>query len=46
MNILEANEYTPEVLEDTYTNMELALPCNSEGPEFTKVTKGLIDADG
>ena len=24
--------------------MELALPCNSEGPEFSKVTKGLIYA--
>lgn len=26
--------------------MELALPCDSEGPEFVKVTKRLRDADG
>ena len=45
-NIKEADEYTPEVLEDTYLNMELALPRDSEGPEFAKVTKRLRDANG
>jgi len=45
-HIKEADDYTPEVLEDTYLNMELALPRNSEGPEFAKVTKRLRDADG
>ena len=25
-NVPEANDYTPEILEDTYFNMELAMP--------------------
>ena len=36
----------PEVLEDTYLNLELALPRYGEGPEFAKVTKRLRDANG
>ena len=42
----EADDYTPEVLEDTYLNMEIALPRDGEGPEFARVTKRLRDADG
>jgi hypothetical protein len=38
-SIPEADDFTPEVLEDTYLNMEIALPCDGEGPEFAKVTK-------
>ena len=45
-DIPESDEYTPEVLEDTYLNVELALPRDSEGPEFAKVTKRLRDANG
>ena len=45
-DIPEADDHTPEVLEDTYLNMELAIPRDSEGPEFARVTKRLRDADG
>ena len=40
-NICKADDYTPKVLEDTYLNMEIALPCNDEGSKFVKVTKRL-----
>ena len=46
MSIPEADAFTPEVLEDTYVNMELALPPCSEGPEFAKVVKRLRDNNG
>ena len=39
--IPEADEPTPEVMDDTYLNMELALPRDDEGPEFARVTKSL-----
>ena len=42
----EADTHTPEVLEDTYINMELAMPRDSDGPEFARVTKRLRDTDG
>ena len=45
-DIPEADDYTPEVLEDTYVNMEVVLPRDSEGPQFAKVTKRLRDANG
>ena len=44
--IPEADENTPEVLEDTYLNMEIAVPRDSDGPEFAKVTKRLRDSNG
>ena len=44
-NILEANEYTPEVLEDTYLNMEMTLPKDDESAQFSKVTKRLHDVN-
>ena len=45
-NIPEADDYTPEVMDDTYLNMELALPRDSDGPEYARVTKRLRDANG
>ena len=44
--IKEADDFTPDVLQDTYLNMELALPRDGEGPEFARVTKRLQDKDG
>jgi len=47
-DIKEADEdFTPEVFDDTYLNMELALP-NGDGtePAFARVTKQLRDANG
>ena len=42
----EADDFTPEVLQDTYLGMDLALPRDGEGPEFAKVTKRLRDKEG
>ena len=39
-------DFTPEILDDTYLNMEVALPQDGEGPEFACVTKRLRDANG
>ncbi len=45
--ILEAyKDFTPDVFDDTYLNMELAIPRDSDGPEFARVTKRLKDKDG
>ena len=41
------NEFTPEVFDDTYLNMELALPGGDGAqPAFARVTKQLRDANG
>ena len=45
-DIPKADDSTSEVLDDTYLNMEIPLPRDSEGPEFTKVTKRLRNANG
>jgi hypothetical protein len=45
-SVQEADNFTPDVLDDTYLGMELALPRDGEGPEFAKVTKRLRDKDG
>jgi hypothetical protein len=46
-NVPEADDsFTPDVFGDTYLNMELAIPRDSDGPEFAKVTKRLRDKDG
>ena len=46
-DIHEAEDvFTPEIIVDTYMNMEVSLPRDSEGPEFTRVTKRLKDANG
>ena len=42
----EADSYTPEVGDDTYMHMELALPRDGDGPEFARVTKRLRDDNG
>ena len=39
VKIQEADDYTPEVLEDTYLNMELALSRDDDGPKYAKVCK-------
>ena len=38
-DIPEADDYTPEVLEDTYVNMELAMDRGGDAPEFARVRK-------
>ena len=40
-DIAEADDFTPEVLVDTYVNMKLALTQDSEGIPYVKVTKAL-----
>ena len=46
-NIKEADaKFTPEVFDDTYLNMELALPRDGGDTTFTCVTKCLKDANG
>jgi hypothetical protein len=39
-------EFTPDVYDDTYSNMELALPRSGGEVEFGKVTKRLRDKNG
>jgi hypothetical protein len=39
-------DFTPDVFDDTYLNMELAIPRDSNGPKFARVTKRLKDKDG
>ena len=38
--------FTPDMFDDTYLNMELALDRGDEGPELARVTKRLRDANG
>ena len=45
-SIPEADNYTPEIGDDTYVNMEVTIPRDGEGPEFARVTKRLRDANG
>ena len=45
-DILEADDYTPDVLEDTYVNMEITLSRDGDGPQFGRVTKRLRDKNG
>ena len=45
-DIPEVDDFTPEVLEDTYMDTEIALPRYIECPEFYKSTKILQDANG
>ena len=48
MDIPEADdvEFTPETMNDTYLNMEVALPKDGSGPEMARVTKRLRDRNG
>ena len=37
-NVTEANaDFTPDVFDDTYLNMELEIPRYGDGPDFAKV---------
>jgi hypothetical protein len=38
-------DFTPD-FDDTYLNMELAIPRDSDGPEYARVTKRLKDKNG
>jgi hypothetical protein len=40
------DDFTPDVLDDTYLNMELALPRSGGEVEFARVVKRLRDKDG
>jgi hypothetical protein len=45
-NIPKAEDnFTVDVIGDTYLNMELAIPRDGDGPEYAKVTKRLRDKD-
>ena len=39
-------DFTPDFFEDTYLNMELAIPRDGDRPDFDKVTKSLRDKEG
>jgi hypothetical protein len=39
-------DFDPDVYDDTYVNMELAIPRDGEGPEIARVTKRFRDANG
>ena len=39
VGIPEADDYTPDILEDTHVNMERALSRDGDGPQFGRVTK-------
>ena len=45
-DVMEADDVTPDTLDDTYLNMELALPRDGDGPELARVAKRLRDKDG
>jgi hypothetical protein len=46
-SVPEADDYfTPDVFDNTYVNMELAIPRDGDGPEFAKVTRRLRDKNG
>jgi hypothetical protein len=40
------DDFTPDVFDDTYLNMEVAIPRDGDGPEFAKVTRRLRDKQG
>lgn len=46
INISEVDDPTPEVLEDTYLNMEFAMPRDNEGPRVFYGHKILRNANG
>jgi hypothetical protein len=45
-NLEADNNFTPDAFDNTYFNMELAVPRDSDGPKFARVTKHLRDKDG
>ena len=44
-DVMEADDVTPDTLDDTYLNMELALPRDGDGPKLARVIKRLRDKD-
>ena len=38
-------DFTPDAFDNTYLNMELAIPRDGDGPDFAKMTKRLRDKD-
>ena len=45
-NVPEADtNFKPNVFDDTYLNMELVIPRDGDGPNFSKVTNRLRDKD-
>ena len=46
IDIPEADEYTPDVLEDTYLNMQVALPKDGDSSQFSRLSKRLRDTNG
>ena len=46
-DIPEADDvFTPDIIDNTYMNMEVALPRDTEGTDFARITKSLKDANG
>ena len=45
-NVKEADDFTPEIMDNTYLNMELSLPRDGEEPAFAKVRKRMKDDNG
>ena len=46
MNVPEGDaDFTQDVFDDTYLNMDLEIPRDGDGPDFAKVTKRLRDKD-
>ena len=46
IDIPEADEYTPDVLEDTYLNMQVALPKDGDSSQFSRLSERLRDTNG
>ena len=44
-DIIEADDFTPEVLEDTYVDMEIVLPGDGEVHNCSKLLKVMQDAN-
>ena len=42
----EADDFSPEIMDNGYLNMELALPRDGETPAFARVTKRMKDDNG
>ena len=45
-DVLKANYFAPQLLEDTYVDIEKALPRDVRRPKFEKVTKRLRGING
>ena len=45
-NTKDADDFSPEIMDGTYLNMELALPRDGEEPAFARVKKRMKDGNG